>query len=327
VGGAFVNAVTPLPGEDDVLRWLDALSNWGRWGAEDQLGTLNLLTAEMTAQAVATVREGVVVSCSLPIEYDRIPDDDDPIDIGETFPMPQPSHFMLDVGADGATNPEIRQSTGDAFLIAPHGLGITHIDAPCHTLLRGTMYNGFPASLVQAHTGAAAGSVELVAGGIAGRGVLLDLPRALGRSSLDDGEAVFPADLEACEAAQGVTVGEGDLLLIHTGYRRRRPRGPATLAGGYPGLQAVCLPWLHQRGVAVLATDTAADVRPHGYQVGMPIHTVGMWAMGLWIVDNCGFEALSAACAERGRWDPFLTIAPLPLTAGTGSPVNPLAMF
>jgi kynurenine formamidase len=317
----------PHPSETEVRGWLDSLSNWGRWGAREQLGTLNLLTPERVERAAATIAEGVLVSCALPIRYDRVPDDTAPTAATDAAPLPQPAHYMLRTGEGLSPDPEVRRGTADVFLIPAHGLGITHIDAPCHTLLRDTMYNGHAASLVQAELGALAGSVELVAGGIAGRAVLLDVARLLGRDSLADGEAVFPEDLEACETAQGVRVGEGDMLLVRTGYRLRRPRGPATLAGGYPGLQAACLPWLHERGVALLATDTAADVRPHEYALGMPIHTIGMWAMGLWLIDNCQFERLSSACAARGRWDPFLTIGPLPLTAGTGSPVNPLAIF
>jgi kynurenine formamidase len=313
-----------------VRSFLSSLSNWGRWGEDDQRGTLNFLTPEVIKSAIGSVTEGEVISCSLPIWYGRVPDDEvpdaDPCSSEPGRPYLQPLHFMLRSGEGVDPQSESRHSTGDVFVIAPHGLGVTHIDAPCHTIYQGTLFNGIPASAVQMDAGALAGSVELVAGGIVGRSVLLDIAALAGRA-LADGEAVYPSDLDACEEAQGVQVGRGDLLLIRTGYRQRKPRGAATSVGGYPGLQAACLPWLREREIALLATDTAADVRPHGYSLGLPIHTVGMWAMGLWLVDNCDFESLSEACAARDRWDPLLVIAPLVLTAGTGSPVNPLAVF
>jgi kynurenine formamidase len=206
-------------------------------------------------------------------------------------------------------------------------LGLTHIDAPCHTIFKGQIYNGHSASQIQTAAGALVGSIELASDGVVGRAVLLDVPASQGRKHLDDGEAVFPDDLDRCEELQQVRVRSGDILLVRTGYRLHSPRGPATRAGGYPGLQASCLPWLRERDVALLATDTAADVHPNDYAMGMPIHTVGMWAMGLWLVDNCSFEQLALECASRGRWEMLFMIAPLTLSAATGSPINPLAVF
>jgi kynurenine formamidase len=238
-----------------------------------------------------------------------------------------PLHFMIQSGEGLDTASETRASISDAFLLPGHGLGITHIDAPAHTIFRGSMYNGVSASHVRTRDGATRGSIEIVREGIVGRGVLLDVPALTNRQWLDDSEAVTRDDLLACEQRAGISVGRGDLLLVRTGYRARNPRGPATAAGAYPGLHADCLPWLHDREVAVLATDTATDVWPHAYRLGTPIHTVGMWAMGLWIIDNCSLENLAMACRARGRWVFQLVVAPLALHNGTASPVNPLAVF
>lgn len=315
------------PSQDKVREYLDLLSNWGKWGPDDELGTLHYLDSTRTQAASALVVDGVVVSCSLDITYDRLPDDENPVPAGAHNGFFVPSHFMIESGEGVDPTSEIRSHTADVFLLPAHGLGITHIDAPCHTVLRGTMYNGHPANLVRSRDGAAAGSVELVRTGVVGRGVLLDVASAQGRDWLDDGAAVLPDDLEASEEAEHVRCGSGDVVLVRTGYRARKPRGPSTAAGPYPGLQAACLPWLHERQTAVLGTDTAADVWPHGYLLGAPIHTVGMWAMGLWIIDNCALETLAAECRARGRWEFLLVVAPLVLTRGTGSPVNPLAIF
>src|SRR5262249_35432413 len=150
---------------------------------------------------------------------------------------------------------------------SPHGSMITHLDAPSHIHFRGRMYNGLASELVNADRGAERCGIELSKHGIVGRGVLLDVPRALGREWLDDGEEIYPDDLEEAERRAGVSAGRGDILLVRTGYRARNPGGAA---GGRPGLQAACLPWLREREIAVLCSDVTQDVRPHGYSVGSP---------------------------------------------------------
>jgi kynurenine formamidase len=206
-------------------------------------------------------------------------------------------------------------------------MGITHVDTPSHALYRGTMFNGVPASEVRTADGAIKGGMELIADGIVGRGVLLDVPGVQGRDWLDDGEAIYPEDLERCEQETGVKVGRGDILLVRTGYRRRKPLGPPRRQPR-PGLQAACLPWLHEREVSMIGTDVVADVEPHHYEgFGMPIHTVGIWAIGLWLIDNVQLDDLAVRCAELGTWEFLFVVAPLILTKGTGSPVNPIALF
>lgn len=230
-----------------------------------------------------------------------------------------------------------RTSARDAFLIAPHGQTITHLDAPSHTFVRSdasapwTMYNGKPRDLVRTVDGATAGSIELVGEGIVSRGVLLDVARLRGVPWIETGDPVFLEDLDAAEATQGVRVEPGDILFVRTGFpKRRAEQGPRPPAEGIASLQAACLPWLRKRDVALLGSDTSNDVSPTEYPslgINGAIHGVGMGAIGLWLLDNPTFESLAAACAERGRWEFLATIAPLKLERGTGSPVNPLAML
>ena len=172
--------------------------------------------------------------------------------------------------------------------------------------------------------------MEAVRDGIVGRGVLLDIPRLRGKSWLEPDEAVFPEDLEAAGQACGVEVGTGDILLCRFGMIARRDAlGPSKEVFAHrPGLHAACAPWLHRRQVAALGSDTAQDLFPSGYpSLRAPLHQVGIVAMGLSLIDNCDLEALAATCERLGRWEFMLTLGPLRIENGTGSPVNPLAIF
>lgn len=312
------------PDEETVRGWLSTLSNWGRWGPEDERGTLNFLDADRAAAAGALIRAGHVVSCSMPITYQRAAHSVTGRAGDRAAFKTAPMHFVYAAGDASRPGDTSMVHGNDAFLISPHGSLVTHLDAPSHILFQGQMYNGISARFLSAHRGAEQCSADLAKDGIVGRGVLLDVPRTASRDWLDDGEEVYPADLEACERDAGVRAGRGDIVLVRTGYRKRCPAGAA---GRRPGLQAACLPWIREREIAVLGSDVTQDVSPHGYRFGSPIHTVGIWSMGLWLMDNCLLEDLSAACAHHGRWEFFLSVAPLVLTCSTGSPVNPLAIF
>ncbi|GIW07155.1 MAG: cyclase [Dehalococcoidia bacterium] len=294
--------------------------NWGRWGPDDQRGALNFLRPEHVRRAASLVRDGVAVSCALPLATTP----------GPQNPFPVLHHMLSDGDLDNASG------STDWFALAPHGPTITHLDALCHIFYKGRMFNGVPASKVTAR-GAGAGSIDTVRGGIVGRGVLLDIPRLRGVDWLEPGEAITVEDLERAEQAEGVTVGEGDLLLVRTGRHARVRAGappPPPIPGPVPmlplaGLEWTTLPWLHERKIAILGGDNYSDCTPSGFEApqGLPIHTVGIVAIGLHLLDNADLEALATACAERGRWEFQLVIAPLILERGTGSPVNPIAIF
>jgi kynurenine formamidase len=315
---------TTVPSREEVLRWFETLSNWARWGADDELGTLNLITPAKRLQAAGLVREGRVISCARQIEYEPAADNQ--------FPA---RHFMLRSGESQSAQSVGRVGAMDAFLLQPHGLAMTHLDAPCHSLVRSdpskpwTMFNGKPATRVTTADGAMIGSIELAGGGIISRGVLLDIPRLRGVKWLEASEPVMPQDLEDAQAAQGVRVEPGDVLFVRTGFPRRRAElGPRPATEGICALQAACLPWLREYDVAVVGADTGNDVMPSQYpDLGLPIHGVGMGAIGLWILDNPDYEALAETCAELGRWEFQAVIAPLKLVNATGSPVNPLAVL
>ncbi|MBV9597983.1 MAG: cyclase family protein [Chloroflexi bacterium] len=318
-----MSAVRSIPSEQEIWSWHRTLSNWGRWGTDDERGTLNLITPGKRLQAASLVREGLIVSCARTVAYEPAVDN----------VMPA-RHFML---SSGEAEPEqvLSRTATDAFFLQPHGVSMTHLDAPSHVLVRSdtsqplTVYNGKPAKLVTAARGATVGSIELAGGGIISRGVLLDIPRLRNVPWLEASDPIFPEDLDGAEAAQGVRVEPGDILFARTGFPRRRAElGPRAVSEGMCALQAACLPWLRERDVAVVGADTGNDVFPSQYaSIWGPVHAVGIGAIGLWILDNPDYEELAEVCARLGRWEFQAVIAPLKLANGTGSPVNPLAVF
>jgi kynurenine formamidase len=209
-----------------------------------------------------------------------------------------------------------------------HGNTVTHLDSPCHIFWDGTMYNGRPHSLVDAATGSAWAAVTAAANGIITRGVLLDIARARDVPWLEPGQGVFPGDLEEAERRQGVRVRSGDAVLLRTGYGRVRHEAGKASGFTQAGWHASCLPWLHDRDVALIGADTPQDVQPSGYDdVLMPVHAVSLVAMGLWLLDNCDLEACAATAAELGQWDFHLAVTPVRFAGTSGSPVNPIATF
>ncbi len=304
--------------EAQVKEFFTTLSNWGKWGASDQLGALNYITPAKRAQAAALVREGYSVSMSLPLATQPGPDNPTPV-----------MHLMVQTGAAGETSLVPVPYSADYFAISPHGLANTHLDALCHVFNQGKMYNGYPASDVTSQ-GAKNGAIDALKDGIVSRGVLIDVPRVKGREWLEPGEAISPADLEAAEQAGGFRVEEGDVLFVRTGrHLLDKAKGPRnSFQEGMAGLGAACLPWLHARKVAALGSDGASDVLPSGYaKLMLPIHAVTIVAMGIHLLDNCALDTLSEACAARSRWTFLLVVSPLVLVRGTASPVNPLAIF
>ena len=294
---------------DEVLGLHTQLSNWGRWGPDDQLGTLNFVSAEVTAAAAAAVRSGRTVSCARPLPTQSGPDNLNPV-----------VHHMIGTATEGYG--------ADYFALASHGYATSHIDALCHIFHEGRMYNGYSAEAVTAR-GASKLGIQHLKSGVVTRGVLIDVPTVRGIEALKPGERIFPADLEAAETATGIKVQRGDALLVRTGrWRWRELHGPWTPTEGMAGLDASCLAWLHEREVAVLGSDGISDVWPSRIvDVPMPIHTVAIVAMGVHLLDNLDLDELSAECAAADRSTFLLAIAPLVLDQGTASPVNPIAVF
>ena len=308
-------ATKQIPSEQDVLGYMTSLSNWGRWGPDDQLGTLNLITPQKRAQAASLVREGISVTCS------RLIVPEIALDVTSIPPL----HYMVNTGE----SPEgTSQSSSDFIGLSFHGLIITHLDSLCHQFWDGKMYNGRPAALVNVREKATFGAVDNAQNGVVTRGVLLDITKVRGVEWLEVGEGVFPEDLEAAEKAQGIRVDEGDALLIRLGwYKRRLQLGPPN-PPDRPGFHAASMPWLHERGVSIIASDASHDVVPSGYEsVPQPIHKVGMVAMGLWLIDAGNFEELNTVCTRLNRWEFMFSVAPLRFKNATGSPVNPLAIL
>jgi kynurenine formamidase len=313
-----------LPDDTQIRAWFTELSNWGRWGTDDERGTLNHVTAEHRRAAAASVTEGVSVSCAWDI--DTAPRRDQP------FGAPQRHMIATGEGLadpDRVDGPVEGGGTAEHLGLVFHGYAVTHLDGLCHMHWQGRMYNDVPASSVTARQGATRLAVTAIPEGVVTRGVLLDVAGARGGAWLEPGQGVHPVDLEAAEAAQGVQVGPGDVVLLRTGYGRKlREHGPDAVGEvGRAGWHASCLPWLHERGVAVIGADTAQDVIPSGYSMRNPVHLVGIVAMGLWLIDNCDLEPLAEACRRLGRSSFLFTLAPLRVVGGTGSPVNPLATF
>jgi kynurenine formamidase len=314
--------MSQIPTERDVVKMLETLSNWGRWGADDQLGTMNFITPKERLRAASLVRDGVSVSCSRPIGTEITAD--------TSF---QPLRFMVDSGEGRDTAPAARQleRRGAAEFIGMvfHGYTITHVDTPAHYFWNGRLYNGRSCNLITSREGALVEAVDLLRDGVVSRGVLLDIAALRGRW-LEAGEGVMPEDLDAAEKAANVRVEPGDILLLRTGYYgRRRAHGPRhPLKDGSPAAHVACMPWFRERGIAMLGTDTHNDISPAPYPgIGNAVHVVGLVALGLWLIDNANLEELAQACAARGRWEFMLTVAPLVLQNVTGSPVNPIALF
>ncbi len=315
----------PVPTEAETKaffsqEFFDQHSNWGRWGKEDEAGTLNYITPAKRTQAAALVKDGTTVSCSRPLTFDRAPD-----------VLQQPLHFITGSGERWVNAPKVGgpQAAADWVGLPIHGLTITHLDALGHHFHNGQMYNGVPSDRVSSYEGSTSSAIETAKEVGVTRGILLDFPRLRKVKWLERGEPIYREDLEEAEKAAGVRVESGDLLLIRTGsYRRRLDEGPVEeLTAGRPGLYGNCIPFVHEREVAILGGDSANDVSLPGPFGWLPFHHVGLVSMGLWLLDNANLEELGAACAERNRWEFMVFVGPLRLHNATGSPVNPIAVF
>jgi kynurenine formamidase len=295
----------------------DSVRSWGRCGAGDELGALNRLTADRVAAAAHLVRSGVVVSLSLPLNTATGLDNPNPAE----FRMTQDHNADVGLGSMGLAK--------DFVGVNYHNDGHTHVDALCHVAYQGFLYNGVAAGSVTA-VGASAESIALAKDGLVGRGVLLDVPRQRGIPWLEPGEHVFAQDLEAAEREQGVKIEEGDILLVRTGHARRLAElGPWDTSESKAGLHPTAMPLLAERAVAALGCDGNSDTAPSSTAgVAFPIHVLALNAMAVLLLDHLQFEDLRGACeSAAGRREFLCVTAPLWITGGTGSQVNPLAIL
>jgi len=297
----------------DVDRMMTELSNWGRWGKDDQLGAVNLITAAKRKQAAALVREGFSVSLARDTNTEKAEDNSDPYE-----------HTMT---LTGVNNDRIPFSL-DNFKISFHGYQHTHLDALCHMFWQGKMYNGYSQEEVT-QRGAGKLAITTLKQGIFTRGILMDMAALKGVPYLEPGTPIYPEDLEAWEKKAGLKLAPGDAVFIRTGrWARRAALGPWNVSQKSAGLHASCARWLKQRDVALLGSDAASDVFPSQVSgITHPIHQLVLVALGVNIFDNCDLEAVAEAADKRKRWDFLLTTAPIALTGGTGSPLNPIATF
>lgn len=297
--------------EFDAL--FESVRTWGRWAAADR-GAWNGVTAEHVRRAAALVRSGTTVPMGRPWDTRPGPDNARPA-----------LHYMSDLGDVEAGEPSAYKD----FLGADyHGKAVSHLDALSHMAYRGQLYDGRTAREAVGAGGARFGAVAAL-GPLVTRGILLDLPAVLGIDWLEPGRAVHAQDVTAAERALGLTIGDGDAVLLRTGrFRRRRETGPWDPGAASAGWHVYAVPLLAGRAVALLGGDGDSDVRPSPVEgVHSPVHTLAITAMGVPLLDNLDLEALSAACAEAGRYAFMFVVTPLNVPGGTGSPVNPVAIL
>jgi kynurenine formamidase len=290
----------------DFERWKTELSNWGRWGKDDQVGAINLITPAKRRRAADLVTEGFSVSLADDADTEKAIDNQNPYE-----------HSMLALGSD-------------RFGVAFHGITHTHLDSLAHVNYDGVFYNGYTPDKeeVMKRGGHPRNSIINLKNGIFTRGILIDIPRLKGVPYLEPGTPIYVSDLEAWEKKAGVKVGAGDALFIRTGvWARRAANGPWVRgrAGKAAGLDTSVLPWLKQRDIALLGSDHPQGVAPSDPPGS--VHDFTLVTLGVHLLDNCNLEALADAAAARKRWEFLLTAAPLPIKGGTGSPVNPIATF
>ena len=304
------SAASRTASKADFERWMTELSNWGRWGAADEAGTVNLITPARRRAAAALVTEGASFSLSRDTDTRMGPDNGTP--------------FVHKV-----SDPVGNEFNMDEYDIFFHGFAVTHLDALSHVFYQGKMYNGFAASTVSKEGGAGKLAVTAWRDGLVGRGVLVDIPRLRKVPYLDGSTAVRPEDLDAWEKSTGVRIGAGDIVFVRTGrWARRAARGAWEIGTQSAGLDPATARWFKSRDIAVLGTDTSGDVIPSSIAgVEFPMHLLMLVAMGTPLLDQCDLEAVATAAAARNRWTFLVTAAPLRVLGGTGSPVNVIATF
>jgi kynurenine formamidase len=319
---------TPAPESDGALRGKSAPrepNNWSRWGPLDERGTANFIDPEMVARAATLITSGHVISCAVPLDFATVPVPPD---------RPPPIHYFAFSGVDflvedepGAPVPAFHGADDYVTMALQTG---THWDGLAHAHHEDSLYNGYWIGNTSSYAGARRCSIDRICPGIVGRGVLLDLPRHAGAERLMPGHVISLQELTAAAAAQNVTVGRGDILLLRTGHLSwyySLPDKDEFWRSGAPGIGAEVIAWLHETEVSALASDTAAvEVVPSETGELHPLHSRLIRDLGLTIGELWWLDELAAACANDGRYAFFLSAPPLRIRGGAGSPVNPLAI-
>ena len=289
----------------------DEISNWGRWGDEDELGTLNLITPEIKAKAAALVEHGVSVSLAGNLDKEKSDYNSAP--------------FEHSSGARDTGNHVV---VHDRYCVSYHGSAHSHIDSLNHIIYRGKSYNGFSEDETHPERAGKLG-IHNMADGIVSRGVLVDVPWLRGVDFLDRSEAITVADLDAWEARTGITIGKGDVLLIRTGrWALDRKHGAINLGKGATGVHVSVVKWLKQRDVAVLGSDAGNDVIPSGVEgENIPVHLLTIVGLGMPLFDNLHLDALSSEVLKHQKREFLFVASPMRVEGGTGAPINPLAVF
>ena len=312
LGASLLSAHQKSVDKATVELWMKELSNWGRWGAADQKGTMNLITPDTRRRAAALVKEGFAVSLSREMDAEKSADNSRPF-----------GHSMISHGQ--VADPMFAM---DTYTMSFHGAAMTHLDAQSHVLYKGKVYNGYSKDEIDA-AGAKQLAVTAFKEGFFGRGILMDIPRLNGVKYLELSTPIYPEDLDAWEKRAGIKVGAGDIVFVRTGrWARRVEKGPWNTDQASAGLHVSCARWFKQRDIAVIGSDMHAELIPSPVPgIPYPMHQLFVVAMGMPMFDNCDLEPLSAAAAARNRWEFLLTASPLVVPRGTGSPLNPIAIF
>ncbi len=284
----------------------ERIKNWGRWGPDDQKGAANLVTPEKRRQAAALVRIGESVS----LAHNPLTE--------EAADNPSPFEHTMNRGF-----------TTDTYRVSYHGYAHSHIDALCHILYQDRTYNGHARAEVNTEAGCTKLGIEHLKDGVVTRGILIDVPRLREVPYLEPGTPIYVEDVEAWERLAGVRVSPGDAIFVRTGrWARRAALGPWNVSQEQAGLHASVAPWIKERGVAFVGGDAAQDVMPSRVEgVRLPVHTLLLTGLGIHLLDNQDLEALAEVAARHKRWEFMLTLAPIPVTGGTGFPVNAVATF
>ncbi|HEV7734224.1 MAG TPA: cyclase family protein [Candidatus Binatia bacterium] len=307
------------PGMEKIAAIARRVSNWGRWGADDERGTMNFVTPDVVRRAAAEVRKGVVFSLSLPFGPE-----------GPQFGQAgriNPVHLMTSTNSPMSADPDGARYADDVVMMPLQCA--TQWDSLAHVHYGGQLYNGHSVATLTA-AGAGRNGIDKMSAGVVSRGVLLDVARAQGVERLAPGLVIGPAELEAAERAQGVRVESGDVLLVRTGHIQCFTRDGDRVAymRQMPGLGTACAEWLHAREVAAVASDTnMVEVYPlEDPALMLPLHMLCIRDMGLTLGEMFDLEALAADCAADGVWTFLFSAPPLRVTGGVGSPINPLAV-